>query len=79
VTVAKLPVTVTNVVPVAGGLYAVEVAYSDFTVGTFLIPVTLATLEAVTVSAMVIAQLNDVPATPVRAPHHKHRRYAPRT
>ncbi len=76
---AKLPVTVTEVVPVAGGLWAVKVAFADFSVGQYLIPETMATISAVTWSALAIAQVLEAPAVPSYAPHHVHRRYAPRT
>jgi len=77
--VAKLPVTVTEVVKVAGGLWAVKVAFSDFTVAQYLIPETMANISAVTWSALAIAQVLEAPAVPIYAPHHRHRRYAPRT
>jgi hypothetical protein len=74
----KLPVTVTAVTARKGGLYAVTVAYFDGTVGQFLIPPTLATVEAVTISALAMATLSDmvIPGPNLRTPHH--RRYAPR-
>lgn len=75
---AKLPVTVTAVTPKAGGLYNVTVVYYDGTVGQFLIPPTLATAEAVYMSALVMATLSDMvtPSPNARVPHH--RRYLPR-
>ena len=76
---AKLPVTVTEVVKVAGGLWAVKVAFADFTVGQYLIPETMATIEAVTISALAMATLSETNIAQVTAPHHKHRRYDPRT
>ena len=77
--VAKLPVTVTEVVKVAGGLWAVKVAFADFTVGQYLIPETMATIEAVTISALAMAVLSESNIAQVTMPHHKHRRYDPRT
>lgn len=76
---AKLPVTVTSVQARAGGLYAVTVAYFDGTIGQFLIPPSMATVEAVTISALAMATLSDI-ATPAPTFHGpNHRRYLPRT
>ena len=78
-TVPKLPVTVTAVTPVAGGLYDVAVAYADLTIAHYLIPVTLATIEAVTYSALAMAMLSDPDVARRNSHHSKHARYSPRT
>jgi len=75
---AKLPLTVQAVYDKGGATYEVVVAYADGTYGHFLIPVTLATVEAVTISALAMGMLQDAEATQLTAPHHVHRRYAPR-
>jgi len=74
--VTKLPVTVTAVTPVRGQLYAVTVVFSDATTGRYLIPQNMATIEAVSVSATVMAMLCDLPANQLTAPHHDPRRLA---
>lgn len=75
---AKLPVTVTSVQPRRGGNYAVTVAYNDGTAGQFIIPPTLATAEAVTISALAMATLSDIATHPFTFHGHHHRRYDPR-
>jgi hypothetical protein len=75
---AKLPVTVESVVRRPGATWAVTVAYADFTTGLFIIPDTLASVEAVRISALAMAQLLDVVPPQQTTPHHKHRRYSPR-
>jgi hypothetical protein len=75
---AKLPVTVTNVVKNKGGTYTVTVAYFDGSVGQFIIPLSLATVEAVTVSAMAMAALSDIITNGPNFPGPSHRRYLPR-
>jgi hypothetical protein len=77
--VAALPLTVTSVVNTKKGLWAVTVALFDGRVETYLVPDSMATLEAVRVSALAMGQLLGAAPTPVRAPHHLHPRYAPRT
>ena len=74
----KLPLTVTSVEPRSGQLYVVTVAFADGTTGNYIIPLTMATLEAVTISALVYGQLNDLDIAYRTRPHHKTRRYAPR-
>jgi hypothetical protein len=76
---AKLPVTVTAVNPMKAGLYTVVVAFSDGTLGSYIVPETLATYDAVRISALVFAMLTDKPPTNLDKPHGKHRRYEPRT
>lgn len=76
---AKLPVTVTSVIDRGGGLYGVTVAFADFTTQSYIIPDTMATIEAVTISALAMAVLSETNVSQVTAPHHKHRRYDPRT
>jgi hypothetical protein len=76
--VAKLPVTVVSVDGPTLGNYRVTVAYADFTTGNYIIPETMATIEAVTISALAMATLSETNISQVTAPHHKHRRYLPR-
>jgi hypothetical protein len=75
----KLPLTVTKVERVQLGLVAVTVAFSDGTTGNFLIPPTMATIEAVTFSALAFGQLMDLDVTQSTWAHGTHKRYAPRT
>lgn len=56
----KLPVTVTSVEYTKAGLWAVTVAYADATTGVYLIPRSLVTAEAVTLSALAMATVLDV-------------------
>lgn len=77
--VPKLPVTVTAVQKRKGNLYAVTVAYSDGTVGQFLVPLNLATIEAVTISALAMATLSDMARDAPTFHGPNHRRYLPRT
>jgi hypothetical protein len=74
----KLPLTVISVVRRKGAIYAVTVAFSDGTTGNYLISETMATLEAVTISALAFGQLMDLNVNQVTWPHGKDRRYAPR-
>jgi hypothetical protein len=76
---ATLPLTVTAVTQRAGGLYDVEVALFDGRRVHYLVPATLATLEAVTVSALAMGMLNDLTTTATSGHHSKHRRFTPRT
>lgn len=55
----KLPATVTTVELLSGGTYGVTVAYNDGTTQSFLIPETMATLEAVRISTLAMAVLSD--------------------
>lgn len=75
---SKLPVTVTAVTRLKGNLYNVTVAYGDGTRGQYIIPVNMATMEAVTISALAMATLSDmnVDAPTFHGPNH--RRYLPR-
>ena len=57
---SKLPVTVTAVVRYSGSLWAVTVAYNDGTTGTYLIPDSMATIQAVTISALAMAVVTDL-------------------
>lgn len=75
---AKLPATVTAVTQVAGGLFNVTVAFWDGTTQNYLIPPTLATVQAVTLSATVMAMLNDIELGYYTHPHRKHPRFLPR-
>lgn len=75
---AKLPLTVTSVVPTNADTYRVTVAYADGTLGNFLVPVTMATIEAVTISALVYAQLSDPAIAQNTYPHRVTRRYLSR-
>jgi len=74
----KLPVTVTDVQLRKSGQYAVTVAMADGTTQNYIIPPSLATVEAVTISALAMATLNDVPIYGPNWPHHRNRRYDPR-
>jgi hypothetical protein len=76
--VAKLPVTVTMVKRNKGGTFTVTVAYFDGSVGQFIVPVNLATVEAVTISAMAMAALSDIATPHSTVPGPGHRRYLPR-
>lgn len=74
-----LPLTVTDVQRVSAVLWGVRVAMADGTVLTYYVPDTLATVEAVRISALAMAVLSDPDRPPATAPHRKHRRYDPRT
>lgn len=76
---STLPLTVTSVEPVAGGLWKVTVAMADGTSRHMLIPETLATIEAVKLSSLALAQLLNVATTPVYHHHHGHRHGRSRT
>lgn len=71
----SLPLTVTRCDNIGSGLYRVEVALFDGSMVRFVIPETLATIEAVSISAMALATLleRDVPFVSgggnVNAPH----------
>jgi hypothetical protein len=75
---AKLPLTVTAIDAQPGGLYRVTVAFADFTTTNYLIPYSMATLEAVTISAAAMGTLLDPALTFRTSGAHHHRRYAPR-
>ena len=75
---AKIPVTVTAVTPYKSGNYAVTVAYADGTTGNFIIPPTLATAEAVSISALAMAVLSSRLIHGPNWPGPSHRRYLPR-
>ena len=55
----KLPATVTLVELLSGGTYGVTVAYNDGTTQSFLIPDTMATVDAVRISTIAMAVLSD--------------------
>jgi len=77
--VPTLPLTVTAVTYVGAELYQVSVAMADGTTTHYLIPATLASIEAVRFSALALGQLLD-PDRPYFTSHHRgHRRYDPRT
>lgn len=73
-----MPVTVTAVTPKPGGLYAVSVAFVDGTVGQFLVPTTMATVQAVTISAIAMATLSDIAQASATKHGPSHRRFTPR-
>lgn len=74
----KLPLTVTEVNYKGGTLYEVRVAFADGSTMVYLVPLTLATVEAVTISAVALGVLNDL-HPPFPAAHGpSHRRYDPR-
>lgn len=74
-----LPLTVESVTNIGGQLYQVTVTMADGTLQHYLIPVSLATVEGVTISALAMATLSDPAVTFVNAHHRYHRRYDPRT
>jgi hypothetical protein len=74
---SALPVTVLAVERAPGGLWRVEVAYSDLSTRWFLVPETLATVEGVRISALALATLAERAAR-LDFPHHRHPRWAPR-
>jgi hypothetical protein len=76
---AKLPLTVTSVARQKGAIYAVTVAFADGTTANYLVPETIATVEAVRISALVYGQLSDPDVTAASKPHRVHQRYDPRT
>jgi len=76
--VTTLPLTVTEVEYAGAELYRVTVALADGTLAHYLIPATLATVEAVRISAIAMGVLLD-PTRPYFGSHHRgHRRYDPR-
>jgi len=76
---STLPLTVTEVEYAGGELYRVTVALADGTLAHYLIPATLASIEAVRISAIAMGVLLD-PNRPYFTSHHRgHRRYDPRT
>ena len=76
---AKLPLTVTNVEARSGSIWAVTVAYADGTTGQFLVPQSLATMEAVTISALAMGVLLDIATAHATTHGPSHRRYEPRS
>lgn len=75
----KLPLTVQQVIDKGGQGYEVIVVYADGSLGHYLIPVTMATVEGVTISALAMGVLSDVATPMMTGPHRVHRRYAPRS
>jgi hypothetical protein len=75
----KLPLTVTNVVARSGSLWDVTVAYADGSTGVFIIPQSLATMEAVTISALAMGVLLDIAIAHATTHGPSHRRYEPRS
>lgn len=76
---ASLPLTVNAVDYRGSDMYGVEICFADGTTAEMIVPASLATIEAVTIAAVAIAQFRDVLA-PSAATHHRgHRRYDPRT
>lgn len=76
---SKLPLTVTDVTNLGGALYGVTLAFADGTTTRIIVPETMATLEAVTISALAMAVLSDAPTPVSYPPHRVHTRYDPRT
>jgi hypothetical protein len=76
--VAKLPATVTKVERLKGGMFGVTVAFWDGTMGTYIVPETLATYEGIRISALVFAQLSQPPPPNLDKPHRVHTRRTPR-
>ena len=77
--VPTLPVTVRSIQRLRAGLVGVTIAMADGTVRQLIIPDTMATLEAVRISALAVAQLSDGSVITDHRSHRPHRRYAPRT
>jgi hypothetical protein len=75
----KLPLTVLSVEPAGLDLYTVTMAFADGSIGVFLIPLTLATVDAVQFAALAFGQLLDLNPEQFTAPHGKHRRWLPRS
>lgn len=73
-----LPLTVTDVSYAGKGLYAVTVVLADASELQYVIPATLATTEAVTISAVAMAQLLDRSRPFVNTHHRGRHRYDPR-
>ena len=73
-----LPLTVIAVEPAPGRLYRVTVAFADGTLHHYLVPETLATVQAVTISALAMGMLLDLNTQPVYHHHRGHRRWLPR-
>lgn len=67
-----LPLTVREVRPIGGALWAVTIVMADNTERTVIIPETLATLEAVRFSALALAVLSSHmrPMSPPRTAAH---------
>ncbi len=74
----KLPLTVTNVEARSGLLWTVTVAYADGTTGQFIVPQSLDTMEAVTISALAMGVLMDIATANLTAHGPSHRRFEPR-
>lgn len=55
----KLPATVTTVELLSAGTYGVTVAFTDGTTASYFIPESMATAEAVRISAVAMAVLSD--------------------
>ena len=76
---AKLPLTVTEVRPAKGGLWSVRVAFADGSIGQYLVPTTMATLDGVRFSAVALGALADIATGMPEVTHGPKRRYDPRT
>lgn len=76
---ATLPVSVEEVRRVGPDTYGVVLGLADGTRRTVIVPASLATIEAVSISAVAVAVLLDPAVTTVTRHHRGHRRYAPRT
>lgn len=74
----KLPLTVLSVTLKGGQTWAVSVAFADGSTGIYLIPETMATVEAVRISALAMGQLLDLGIGDPTNPHRVTRRYDPR-
>lgn len=60
------------------GLYGVTLALMDGRVVNYVVPDSLAAIEAVRISAVAINDLLTGPSAPLNSPHHRHVRYASR-
>jgi hypothetical protein len=76
---ASFPAMVTDVVYMGTVGYGVTIAYADGTIIHTIVPNSLATIEAVTISAVALGILSDPDLAAAQTHHHRHRRYDPRT
>lgn len=75
---ATLPVSVERIVSLGADNYQVVLALADGTTAQYVLPMSLATIEGVTLSAVAVATLLDPDVTAVTGHHRGHRRYLPR-
>ena len=70
--------SVEAVVNLGNGLYGVTLGLSDGTVVNYVVPDSLAAIEAVRISAVAINDLLTGPSAPLETPHTVDHRWAPR-